>query len=55
LCNEVTVWTVDFETPVYKFYLLLISADAAKDKEKNKEKLLLPAGVSKSAAHTVHA
>jgi hypothetical protein len=30
-----TVWIVDFETPVCKLYLLLISADAAKEKEKS--------------------
>jgi hypothetical protein len=36
---------------VRKLYLLFISADAAKEKEK---KVLLPAGVSKSAAHTVY-
>jgi hypothetical protein len=32
-----TVWTVDFETPVCKLYLLFISADAAKEKEKIEE------------------
>jgi hypothetical protein len=40
----------DFETPACKLYLLFISADAAQEKEK---KVLLPTGVSKSAAHTV--
>jgi hypothetical protein len=49
--TRVTVWTVDFETPVCKFYLLFISAKPAKEKEK--KKVLLPARVSKSAAHTV--
>jgi hypothetical protein len=48
-----TVWTVDFETRVCKLYLLLISADAAQEKEKKEKKVLLPTGVSKSAAHTV--
>ncbi len=45
-----TVWTVDFEAPVCKLYLLFFSADAAKEKEK---KVLLHTSVSKSAAHTV--
>jgi hypothetical protein len=43
------VWTVDFEMPVCKLYLLFISVNAAKENEK----VLLPAGVSKSAAHRV--
>ena len=29
-----TVWTVDFEMPVCKVYLLFISVDAANEKEK---------------------
>jgi hypothetical protein len=40
-------WTVDFEMPMCKLYLLFVSADAAKEKEKKEEKVLLPAGVSK--------
>ncbi len=48
-----TVWTVDFETPVCKFYLLFISADAAQEKEKREESAAVSTGVSKSAAHTV--
>jgi hypothetical protein len=28
------VWTVDFETPLCKLYLLFISANAAQEKEK---------------------
>jgi hypothetical protein len=44
------VWTVDFETPVCKLYLLFLSANAAQEKEK---KMLLPIGVSKSTAHAV--
>ena len=51
---ECTVWTVDFETPVCKLYLLFISADAAQEKEKKEKKVLLPTGVSKSAAPTAH-
>jgi hypothetical protein len=47
------VWTVDFETPVCKLYLLFISADAAQEKEKKEKKVLLPTGVSKSTVHTV--
>jgi hypothetical protein len=31
-----TVWTVDFETPVCKLYLLLISANTAREKEKKR-------------------
>jgi hypothetical protein len=38
---------------VCKNYLLLLSADAAQEKEKKRKKVRLPAGVSKSAAHTV--
>jgi hypothetical protein len=38
---------------VCKLYLLFISADAAQEKEKKDKKVLLPAGVSKSATHTV--
>jgi hypothetical protein len=39
---------------VCKYHLLFISVDAAQEKEKKKtEKVLLPTGVSKSAAHTV--
>jgi hypothetical protein len=38
---------------MYKFYLLFISAKPAKEKEKKRQKVLLPARVSKSAAHTV--
>ncbi len=33
----ITVWTVDFETPVCKLYLLFVSADAAQEKEKREE------------------
>jgi hypothetical protein len=47
-----TVWTVDFKMPVFKLYLLFISADAAQDKEKEK-KVLLPTDVSKSTVHTI--
>jgi hypothetical protein len=47
-----TVWTVDFEMPVCKLYLLFISADAAQEKEKKEKKVLLPIGVSKCKAHT---
>jgi hypothetical protein len=38
--------------PVCKLYLLLISADAAQERKKEK-KVLLPNGISKSAAHRV--
>jgi hypothetical protein len=47
-----TVWTADFETPVYKLYFLFISADAAQ--EKKEKKVLLPTGASKSTVDTVH-
>jgi hypothetical protein len=47
------VWAADFETPVCKLYLLFISADDAQEKRKKEKKVLLPSGVSKSAAHTV--
>jgi hypothetical protein len=40
-----TIWTVDFETPVCKLYLLFISADAAQEQEKKEKKVLLPTGV----------
>jgi hypothetical protein len=40
------------ETTECKIYLLLISADSAKNKEK-RQKAMLPAGDSKSTAHTV--
>jgi hypothetical protein len=30
----ITVWTVDFETPVCKLYLMFISAESAKEKER---------------------
>jgi hypothetical protein len=33
---------------------VFISANAAQEKEKKEKKVLLPAGISKSAAHTVH-
>jgi hypothetical protein len=45
---------VDFETPVGKLYLLFLSANAAQEKEKKEKKVVLPTGVSKSTAHTVH-
>jgi hypothetical protein len=48
-----TVWTVDFETPVCKLYLLFLSANAAQEKRKKEKKVLLPTGVSKSAVHAV--
>jgi hypothetical protein len=44
---------VDFEPPVCQLYLLLISADAAQEREKKEKKVLLPTGVSKSTAHSV--
>jgi hypothetical protein len=37
-----TVWTVDFETPACKLYLLLISADAAQEKETKRRKCCCP-------------
>jgi hypothetical protein len=37
--------------PVGKLYLLFISANVANEKEKKKKQVLLPACVSKSAAH----
>jgi hypothetical protein len=43
---EITVWTVDFKTPVCKLHLLFISANAALEKEKKEKKVLLPTGVS---------
>ncbi len=49
--RALTVCRVYFETPVCKLYLLFLSADAATKKEK---KVLLPTGVLKSTAHTVH-
>jgi hypothetical protein len=33
----IAVWRVDFKTPLYKIYLLFISADACKEKEKREE------------------
>jgi hypothetical protein len=42
LFHSYTVWTVDFDTPVCKLYLLFITADAAQEKGK---KVLLPTGV----------
>jgi hypothetical protein len=44
-----TVWTVDFEMPACTLYLLVISANL----QKKKIKVPLPAGVTRSAAHTV--
>jgi hypothetical protein len=38
---------------VCKLYLLFLSADAGKEKEKKEKKLLLPTGVSKSTANSV--
>jgi hypothetical protein len=35
--NSICVWTVGFETPVCKLYLLFISANAAQEKEKKEE------------------
>jgi hypothetical protein len=35
--KNITVWTVDFDTPVCTLYLLCISADAAQEKEKREE------------------
>jgi hypothetical protein len=49
--NDCTVWAADFEMPASNLFLF-ISADAAKEKKK-REKMPLPAGVSKSAAHTL--
>jgi hypothetical protein len=49
----ITLWTVGFETPVCKLYLLFISADAAQDKEKKEKQVLLSTGVLKSTVHTV--
>jgi hypothetical protein len=34
LTSHNIVWTVDFQMPVCKLYLLFISADASKEKEK---------------------
>jgi hypothetical protein len=36
------VWTVDFEMPVCKLYLLFISADAAQEIEKKQRKCCCP-------------
>jgi hypothetical protein len=36
------VWTVDFERPVCKIYLLFISADAAQEKERKRRKCCCP-------------
>jgi hypothetical protein len=48
------VLTVDLETQVCKLYLLFLSANAAQEKRRKKEKkVLLPAGVKKSTAHAV--
>jgi hypothetical protein len=35
LSHTLTVWTVDFETPVCKLYFLFLSADAAPKKEES--------------------
>jgi hypothetical protein len=48
--ETITAWATDFQTPACNFWF--ISADAAQEKEKKRKKVLLPAGVSKSAAHT---
>jgi hypothetical protein len=37
-----TIWTADFEMPVCKLYLLFISADAAKEKEKKRKQYFCP-------------
>jgi hypothetical protein len=34
----VTVWTVDFKTPVCKLYFLFINAKSAKEKEEKRKK-----------------
>jgi hypothetical protein len=47
-----TVWAVDFETPDCKLFLRVFLLMLPKIKKK-REKVLLPAGVSKSAAYTV--
>jgi hypothetical protein len=48
-----TLWAVDFEMPVCKHYILSISVDAAKEKEKKEKRVLLPTGILKSAAQYV--
>jgi hypothetical protein len=47
MMHSAAVWAADFKTPGYNFFVsvLLIT--------QGKEKALLPAGVSKSAIHTV--
>jgi hypothetical protein len=53
LCYSLsTVWTVDFETPVYKLYYCLFLPNLPKEKKK-REKMMLPVSGWKSAAHTV--
>jgi hypothetical protein len=47
-----TVCTADIVTPAYKLYCLFLP-NLPKKKKKEK-KVLLPAGVSKSAAHIVN-
>jgi hypothetical protein len=44
---------VDFETPVYKLYFFVYFCQCCPRKRKKEKKVLLPTGVSKSAAHTV--
>jgi hypothetical protein len=48
-----TVWAVDFEMPVCKFYLLYFLPNLLKKKENEEKKALLPAGVSKSEVNMV--
>jgi hypothetical protein len=50
--SVLTVWTVDFETPVCKLYLLFLSAMLPK-KKKKREESAAATGVSKSTAYTV--
>jgi hypothetical protein len=51
--NIHTVWAVDFETPTCKkFYVFF--CQCCPIKRKREKKVLLPAGVSKSAAHTIY-
>jgi hypothetical protein len=35
--NPIIIWTADFESPVCKLYLLLISVNTAQEKEKREE------------------
>jgi arsenate reductase-like glutaredoxin family protein len=44
VASRLNVWATDFEMPAYNFF----SANAAQGKDKEREKVLLPAGVSKS-------